>query len=370
MKKTIRRILLVCGSLLAMASLLAQNPAPGQTQARDVMNKGVSAFKDGNPQLAADLFNQALQLDPNLTSAELYLAVTYASMATPQNAEMSKKAIESFERVLQKQPDNQDAMSRLAAVYATAGDYAKARNVYLQLTKASPQNATAFYSVGAMDWMLAYNKTKTLTEGERRTLIDEGLQNIDVALSLNPQYVDALAYKNLLLRQKAEIAPDSAEGARLTAEADMFFARALAVRRQNANGAPTGVAAPPPPPPPPPPPGAVALPSPPPPPLPPAPPQPQAALRIGSGPAQANLIQKVEPVYPPLARAARVQGVVLLSATIDNTGQVVGVSVVSGHPLLNDAAVEAVRQWVYRPMLLNGQPVDVITTITINFVLQ
>jgi protein TonB len=78
----------------------------------------------------------------------------------------------------------------------------------------------------------------------------------------------------------------------------------------------------------------------------------------------------VAPVYPPLARAAHVQGVVLLQTSIDKTGQVADVSVLSGHPLLNDAAVEAVQQWTYQPVLLNGQPVDVVTTVTVNFVLQ
>jgi protein TonB len=91
---------------------------------------------------------------------------------------------------------------------------------------------------------------------------------------------------------------------------------------------------------------------------------------VGSGPVQANLVQKVEPVYPPLARAARVQGVIVLQATINTAGQVRDISVISGHPLLNDAAIEAVRQWVYRPFLLNGQPVDIVTTLTVNFVLQ
>jgi len=61
---------------------------------------------------------------------------------------------------------------------------------------------------------------------------------------------------------------------------------------------------------------------------------------------------------------------VLLQTSIDKTGQVADVSVLSGHPLLNDAAVEAVQQWTYQPVLLNGQPVDVVTTVTVNFVLQ
>jgi len=91
---------------------------------------------------------------------------------------------------------------------------------------------------------------------------------------------------------------------------------------------------------------------------------------IGREVAQANLINQVKPVYPPEARAARIQGVVVLQATIDRQGNVSNVSVVSGHPLLNEAALDAVKQWRYRPVLLNGQPTEVVTTITLNFVFQ
>ena len=95
-----------------------------------------------------------------------------------------------------------------------------------------------------------------------------------------------------------------------------------------------------------------------------------APARIGADVAAANLISRVNPEYPAAARAARVQGVVLLQATINKEGRVVDLRVVSGNPLLNDAATEAVRQWRYRPQSLNGQPIDVITTITVNFSFQ
>jgi protein TonB len=100
-------------------------------------------------------------------------------------------------------------------------------------------------------------------------------------------------------------------------------------------------------------------------PPPPAPPQ-----RIGGDVAQANLITQVKPQYPSLARAARVQGVVLLNATISKEGTIKDLRVISGHPLLNEAAMEAVRQWRYKPQLLNKQPIEVITTITVNFTFQ
>ena len=80
-----------------------------------------------------------------------------------------------------------------------------------------------------------------------------------------------------------------------------------------------------------------------------------------------NLIRKVEPVYPAIAKAAHVQGTVVLRTVIAKTGDVVKVEVVSGPPMLTGSAVEAARQWIYKPYLLNGQPTEVETTININF---
>ena len=84
---------------------------------------------------------------------------------------------------------------------------------------------------------------------------------------------------------------------------------------------------------------------------------------------EANLLKKVEAVYPPLAKSARVQGRVEFTATIDTTGHIVSLELVRGHPLLVNAAKEAILQWEYRPTLLNGKPVSVITDVIINFTL-
>jgi protein TonB len=85
----------------------------------------------------------------------------------------------------------------------------------------------------------------------------------------------------------------------------------------------------------------------------------------------ANLIQQVHPVYPAASRAAGVQGLVLIEATIDTSGNVVNPRVMSRiDAALTEAAVEAVKQWRYKPALLNGQPVEVVTTITVNFSLS
>ena len=90
-------------------------------------------------------------------------------------------------------------------------------------------------------------------------------------------------------------------------------------------------------------------------------------IRISQGVIQGQCIHRVEPVYPKLALSARVQGAVLLKAIISKTGEVTELELVSGHPILVPAALAAVKQWRYRPYLLNGEAVEVETNITVNF---
>jgi protein TonB len=93
-------------------------------------------------------------------------------------------------------------------------------------------------------------------------------------------------------------------------------------------------------------------------------------IKIGGGVQEARLISAPRPLYPALARQARIQGTVHLGALIATDGRIAGLHVTSGHPLLVSAAMEAVRQWVYRPTLLNGDPVEVVTEISVVFTLQ
>jgi protein TonB len=110
-----------------------------------------------------------------------------------------------------------------------------------------------------------------------------------------------------------------------------------------------------------------------PPPVAPPPPPPAVKtdpLRIGGIVQAANLIHQVKPVYPPLARQARIQGVVVLEALIGKDGSISSLRQISGHPLLLQAALVAVKQWKYQPTLLNGDPTEVITTVTVTFTFQ
>jgi protein TonB len=100
------------------------------------------------------------------------------------------------------------------------------------------------------------------------------------------------------------------------------------------------------------------------------PPAPQAPIRTGGDIRPPLKVRHVVPPYPEVARAARVQGDVVLDCTISNEGRVVDVKVLSGPIVLQAAAVDAVRQWLYRPTLLNGAPVPVVMTVTVHFALD
>jgi periplasmic protein TonB len=99
----------------------------------------------------------------------------------------------------------------------------------------------------------------------------------------------------------------------------------------------------------------------------PAPPQ---RIKVGGNVQAANLIRKITPQYPPLAKQARVQGVVKFQAIIGKDGTIQNLQLLTGHPLLVPSAQEAVKQWMYRPTLLNGEPVEVVTQIDVNFTLS
>jgi TonB family protein len=103
---------------------------------------------------------------------------------------------------------------------------------------------------------------------------------------------------------------------------------------------------------------------------PPAPPTPAARVRIGANVAAGNLIQQTIPVFPQEAKDNRIQGVVVLEAEINTEGTVTDLRVISGNPVFVQPAIEAVKQWVYKPVMLNGQPVEVVTTVSVNFSLK
>ena len=105
-------------------------------------------------------------------------------------------------------------------------------------------------------------------------------------------------------------------------------------------------------------------------PPPPSPPPPPKPVRIGGQIAPPTLLTRVEPIYPPFAISAHLEDIVILEATVNEAGVVQSVNVLRGHPLLNDAAVTAVKQWRYSPVLVDGQPVPFVLTVTVTFRLK
>jgi protein TonB len=96
----------------------------------------------------------------------------------------------------------------------------------------------------------------------------------------------------------------------------------------------------------------------------------EPVVRVAGDVKPPRLVRRIEPDYPEIARQARVEGVVILEATTDVYGRVTGVRVLRSLPLLDSAAVDAVRQWVYEPMVINGRPRPVTFTVTVRFVLK
>src|SRR5205807_10555437 len=93
-------------------------------------------------------------------------------------------------------------------------------------------------------------------------------------------------------------------------------------------------------------------------------------VRVSQGVSQGLLVKKTQPAYPPLLRQARIQGTVVLQAEISKDGSIQNLRLISGHPMLAPAAIEAVKQWKYKPYLLNGEPVEVETQVQVNFTLS
>src|SRR5438094_7255197 len=116
--------------------------------------------------------------------------------------------------------------------------------------------------------------------------------------------------------------------------------------------------------------GSVPTAAPPPPPPPVEQKKAPTRIRVGGQVQAANLIRQPKPVYPPLAKQARIQGTVRFNALIGKDGTIQNLTLISGHPLLVPSAEEAVKQWLYRPTLLNGEPVEVATVIDVNFTLS
>ena len=229
-------------AFLAILALAATSCA--KLQARDNLNKGVRAFRDAHYENAVNYFKQAVELDPDLTTAEIYLATAYAQQYVPggrgeDNGKNAQMAIQTFENVMKRDSNNVNAIAGLASIYQSLGqedtkNLRKAHDYYLKYAQLDSSNAVPYYAIGSLDWLIVFDKNNTDPKEEQIKVIDEGLANIDKALSLNPDYDDAMTYKNLLYRQKADRADSPDDKKKLTDMADEWFNKGLETRKKNA----------------------------------------------------------------------------------------------------------------------------------------
>ena len=232
----IRRLATVC----ALALFVLATASCQKLQARDNLVKGIKAFKETKFETAIKHFDLARQQDPHLANAELYLATSYAQMFDPNspavgdNEKYANNAIQVFESVLNKDPKNTSAVAGLAGIYQGLKNLEKSREYYLKQTEIDPENAVPYYAIASTDWLRMRIKDNPLSEEQKIQAIEEGLQYVEKALEKNPNYQEAMAYKNLLLRDKAAVSKDPEEAKRLTAEADVWFNKALEALKTNA----------------------------------------------------------------------------------------------------------------------------------------
>lgn len=251
-------------------------------------------------------------------------------------------------------PMNKDVALVLAGFYNRRQLFDRTMSMLHLAAQLDPANPQSHQTLATYYWDKAY-RDKTLEPAQRGTYIREGLAATDLALAIDPDYVDALVYKSLLLRMRAELTTDSSEKTRTIAEADALRSRGMALL-EGKRAAALDTSSP--------------APSPSPPPAPEAPPDGGAPIKVGGDIKPPTRTKAVAPVYPAEAAASKTQGVVVIEATINAAGVVSDARVVRSVPIFDQSALDAVRQWRYNPTFINGRAVPVIITVTVNFSLD
>lgn len=237
-------------------------------QARDQLNKGVNSFRNAQFQEAVAHFQDAASLDPTLEDARLYLAMSYFQQYapggdSPDNVKMGNQAINAFNNVLQLDPKNTTALATIGTIYYDMKDFDKAKNYQRQRLELEPNNPEPYYWIGEINYLLAGKNnndirktdaklTQLLPSGDfpplpekfraqlqekNSALITEGMDALNKAIELKPNYSDAMAYLNLMYRQKADIEDDSSARASDIKSANDWMSKAMAARGTTAASA-------------------------------------------------------------------------------------------------------------------------------------
>ena len=268
--------LLVAVLVVVAGGLMAQDPV----DARGWLNRGVTEFKSGNYRAAVADFQRAVDSDPSNITAHLYLGTAWMQQFipgadSPENTAAAAAADREFRRVLELYPGNKTAMAYLGLLGLNQKKWDEAQAWYDKLAAADPSNANAWYSMGFIAWSRWYpsyagaraslgmkpedpgplpaGAVKDDLRARFWPVIDGGLRDLQRALAADPQYDDAMAYMNLLIRERADLRDSADEYRRDIAEANDWVDKAMAAKKAKAEqraGA-MGLPAPPPPPPPP-----------------------------------------------------------------------------------------------------------------------
>ena len=232
MKKHIRLLTLAAAALALFSSV-----GCGKLRARDQLNKGVTAYKNTKFEEAIDHFQQAVSLDPSLINAKMYLATAFAQQYipgadTPDNNKMAEQAIEQYQRVLElnaARDQKVNAAKGIAYLYLNMKKFDDAKKYYRMAGDMDPNDPEPYYSVGVIDWTACYQprmeeraklgmkpdenlspknkdqkKVCDQLKIKNAPSIQEGIESLNKAIQLRPDYDDAMAYLNLMYREKAE----------------------------------------------------------------------------------------------------------------------------------------------------------------------
>jgi len=251
-------------AMLVFAVLL---PAVGcnKLKARDNLNKGVQAYKNAKYEDAIERFRDAVNLDPSLINARLYLATAYAQQYipgsdTPENVKYAEQAIDEFKKVLDQNPGREaqvGSLKGIASLYFNMKKMDQSKEYYNKVIALDPNDPEVYYSIAVIDWTQAYEprmkaraelglkptdqpEKKTCTElkksiDKNQPAVQEGIDMLKKSLDLRTDYDDAMAYMNLLYREKADLDCTDADAQKQDLKtADEWVDKTLATKKAKA----------------------------------------------------------------------------------------------------------------------------------------
>jgi tetratricopeptide (TPR) repeat protein len=249
-------------AVVALTLLVLSTAGCDRLKARDQLNKGIRAYKMAQYTQAAEFFKQACAYDPKLPVARLYLATAYAQQFIPgaesaENTKMGERAIEEFKKVLVDEPNNANSVAGIASIYFNMKRLDDAKTWYQKQIQIDPSNPEAYYSIGVIGWSQTYpERMKVKAEHniqqeapikdakireplceKNMPIIEEAFKNLNKAVELRPDYDDAMAYVNLMYREKADCQADPGERDKLNKIADTWVDKLMEVKKKKAEAA-------------------------------------------------------------------------------------------------------------------------------------